>query len=383
MSLTALIGLALGTAAMTVVLSAFAGLEGLIADQFQHANPDLKISPTTGPHLQLTPEDTLYFEQLKLQYPAVTIAPIYKKRVLLSFGENQHITYLLGVDTSYTRTHHLASHLISQADPALDLGPQALTIGSGVAYHLGLSSTNPPPVVTIYLPRVTKETTVLNLTEAIEAENAFVNGIFSLQPDFDQQHVIAPAPWVQKFTNQKSPSYLEVHSSKPSSIKAIRAALESHFGSRTTIANTLEQEATLFKVMRSERLVVLAILSFVVLLASFGIVSALTIIALEKKNDIHTLHSMGASDQTLRAIFFKNGMLIVLFGWAVGLVIGTTLILLQQYVGIIPLGSGYVQEYYPVTLTLKHIVMTTTIVLSIGTLLSAWATRNVAGKFSR
>jgi lipoprotein-releasing system permease protein len=132
--------------------------------------------------------------------------------------------------------------------------------------------------------------------------------------------------------------------------------------------------------MRSERLVVLAILSFVVLLASFGVVSALTIIALEKKNDIRSLWSMGASDRLLRAVFFKNGMLIVGSGWLLGLLLGISLILSQQYIGIIPLGSGYVQEYYPVQLTLEHLLLTSGIVLTIGTVLSIWATRNVAQK---
>ncbi|MCO4775855.1 MAG: FtsX-like permease family protein, partial [Flavobacteriales bacterium] len=139
----------------------------------------------------------------------------------------------------------------------------------------------------------------------------------------------------------------------------------------------LEQEATLFKVMRSERLVVLGILAFVVVLASFGIVSALTIIALEKKSDIYTLWSMGTSHAQLRSIFFKNGLLIVLAGWAVGLSLGTTIILIQKYVGVVSLGSGYIQEYYPVVLSWKHYLLTTTIVLSIGTSISLWSTGKV------
>ena len=143
------------------------------------------------------------------------------------------------------------------------------------------------------------------------------------------------------------------------------------------VADRLEQEATLFKVMRSERLVVIAILAFVVFLASFGVVSALTIIALEKDNDIRTLWSMGASNAQLRQIFFTNGMFIVGAGWALGMIIGIILIVLQQQIGLITLGSGYVQEFYPMTLKLSHVALTTLIVLGIGTLMSAWSTKNV------
>jgi lipoprotein-releasing system permease protein len=135
--------------------------------------------------------------------------------------------------------------------------------------------------------------------------------------------------------------------------------------------------------MRSERLVVLAILAFVVVLASFGIVSALTIIALEKKNDIYTLWSMGTSNAQLRAIFFKNGLLIVLAGWAVGLGIGTSIILIQKYIGVVSLGSGYIQEYYPVVLSWQHYLLTTTIVLSIGTSISLWSTGKVIQQINR
>ena len=157
----------------------------------------------------------------------------------------------------------------------------------------------------------------------------------------------------------------------------MRVSIESHFGERVVVADRLEQEVTLFKVMRSERLVVIAILAFVVFLASFGVVSALTIIALEKDNDIRTLWSMGASNAQLRQIFFTNGMYIVVTGWALGITIGSILIVLQQQVGLITLGSGYVQEFYPVTLKNSHLVLTTLIVLGIGTLMSAWSTKYV------
>tara|TARA_B110000858_G_scaffold42118_1_gene48190 strand:- start:2000 stop:3139 length:1140 start_codon:yes stop_codon:yes gene_type:complete len=375
MSLTALFGLALGTAAMTIVLSAFAGLEELISEQFEDANADLKLSPVHGPHLKLNATDSLFLARLKSDFPETKVLPVYKKRVLLTYGDNQHIAYLLGVPEAYNDAHKIQDHLITQADPGLDLGSHTLSLGSGVAYHLGISSTNPPPIISVYLPKVTTKTTALNLSNAIDAVTVFANGVHSIQPDYDQQYVIAPEKWVREFTGATVPSYFEFHSSEE---KKLRKTLENYFGDRVVIANTLEQEATLFKVMRSERLVVLAILSFVVVLASFGVVSALTIIALEKKSDIRTLWSMGTSEKQLRGVFFKNGMLIVASGWLAGLTLGTFVILLQKYVGIVPLGSGYIREYYPVQLTIEHLALTSAIVLSIGTVLSAWATRNVA-----
>jgi len=373
MSLTALAGLALGTAAMTVVLSAFAGLEDLVADQFEDANPPLKISPANGPNLVLSAEDSAYLNTEAARYPASIFEPVYEQRVLLAQGENQHITYILGVSDEYVREHRLNEHLLTQADPSLDLGENTLALGAGVAYHLGVSNANPPPIITVYLPKIDATTTALNLSDAVRAKNVFVTSIHTVQPDYDVNKAIAPRSWVQTFTGAKHPSYLEVYDDD----NALRKSIEAYFGDRAIIADRLEQEATLFKVMRSERLVVLAILAFVVVLASFGIVSALTIIALEKKNDIYTLWSMGTSNAQLRAIFFKNGLLIVLAGWAVGLGIGTSIILVQKYIGVVSLGSGYIQEYYPVVLSWQHYLLTTTIVLSIGTVISLWSTGKV------
>ena len=336
MSLTALVGLALGTAAMTVVLSAFAGLEDLVADQFEDANPPLKISPANGPNLVLSAEDSAYISTEAARYPASVFEPVYEQRVLLAQGENQHITYVLGVSDEYIREHRLSEHLLTQADPSLDLGENTLALGAGVAYHLGVSNANPPPIITVYLPKIDATTTALNLSDAVRAKNVFVTSIHTVQPDYDVNKAIAPKSWVQTFTGAKHPSYLEVYDDD----NALRKSIEAYFGDRAIIADRLEQEATLFKVMRSERLVVLAILAFVVVLASFWIVSALTIIALEKKSDIYTLWSMGTSNAQLRSIFFKNGLLIVLAGWAVGLSLGTIIILIQKYVGVVSLGTG-------------------------------------------
>ena len=379
MSLTALAGLALGTAAMTVVLSAFAGLEDLVADQFEDANPPLKISPANGSNLVLSAEDSAYLNTEAARYPASIFEPVYEQRVLLAQGENQHITYILGVSDEYVREHRLNEHLLTQADPSLDLGENTLALGAGVAFHLGVSNANPLPIITVYLPIIDSTTTALNLSDAVRAKNVFVTSIHTVQPDYDVNKAIAPRSWVQTFTGAKHPSYLEVYDDD----NALRKSIEAYFGDRAIIADRLEQEATLFKVMRSERLVVLAILAFVVVLASFGIVSALTIIALEKKNDIYTLWSMGTSNAQLRAIFFKNGLLIVLAGWAVGLGIGTSIILIQKYIGVVSLGSGYIQEYYPVVLSLQHYLLTTTIVLSIGTSISLWSTGKVIQQINR
>jgi lipoprotein-releasing system permease protein len=373
MSLTALIGLALGTAAMTVVLAAFAGLEDLVASQFEDANAPLKMESATGPYLELDPADLAFLETAISAHPEAGILPIYKKRVLATYGENQHIAYLLGVPETYAQRHNLADHGLSMADPAMDLGGTTLALGSGTAYYLGISSTNPPPVISLYLPKIGEETNLLNLNQALDEKDVFASSIHAVQPEYDQNFIIAPSSWAREFLGNPAPSYYEIYGPE----KPLRKALLEHFGDRITLSNRLEQESTLFRVMRSERLVVLGILAFVVLLASFGVVSALTIIALEKKRDIFILWSMGASDFQVRQLFFTNGMLIVLAGWMLGVLLGSLLVILQSSIGLVSLGSGYVREYYPVELTISHIALTSAIVIGIGAALSLWSARRI------
>ena len=236
MSLTAVVGLSLGTAAMTVVLSAFAGLENLILEQFEDANPTLKVSPSRGQFLELTPQDSLELAQLTATYPETQILPIFQKRVLLTYGENQHIAQLLGVPPSYEEAHRLPEHLITQADPGLDFGGYTLSLGAGVAYHLGIASTNPPPIVSVYLPKITEQTNVLNIAEAIDGVNVFATAVHSLQPDFDQKYIIAPEAWMKEFTGQSQPSFLEIHTPEESQM---RDELSELFGSEVKIANAI------------------------------------------------------------------------------------------------------------------------------------------------
>jgi lipoprotein-releasing system permease protein len=372
MSLTALIGLSLGTAAMTLVLSAFAGLEDLVGSQFEHSNPALKISPASGQFLELTAEDSTFIANEAAHYPASVFEPIYEQRVLLVRENYQVIADLLGTSDEYIREHHIEDYVLTLAEPKFLRDSSAIRIGSEVSKKLGISNTNPPPRITVYLPKINSATNVLNPNQAaVDSCKAWVVSVHTLQPDYDRK-VIASSSWVKEFTGAKHPSYLEVYSDDDD----LRKSIEDHFSDRVVVADRLEQEITTYKLLRSERLVVIAILAFVVLLASFGVVSALTIIALEKDNDIRTLWSMGASNGQLRRLFFTNGMYIVGAGWALGMVIALILIFLQQQFKLISWGPE-VDQFYPVKIEPSNVLLTTAIVLSIGIIMSAWSTRNV------
>ena len=226
MSFAALIGLALGTAAMTVVLSAFSGLEDLVARQFEDANATLKIEPAIGSSIDISADDSIFLDNLTANFKATSVMHIFEKRVLLTYGENQYISYLLGVPPEYSALHNLSEHFITMADPSMDYGKYTLSMGAGVAYHLGLSSTNPPPIVSVYLPKINANTNALNLSKAVNGQDAFTTGIHSIQADYDQKFAIAPEGWFKEFTGMKAPSFLEIHTTDE---KAVRKVLEQYF----------------------------------------------------------------------------------------------------------------------------------------------------------
>lgn len=373
MNLTALVGLALGTAAMIVVLAAFQGLESLIGDQFQNVNATLKVEPVNGKHLVLDDTDSNLIANLIPQDPEAATHLVVEQRVLAHYGEQQHIVWLKGVTQHYRQTHNVEENLVTQYPIDAWRGP-LLSIGGGVGYHLGISHTNPPQTVNLYLPEVSQETNVLNIGDNLRHERALAVEIFELQADFDANNILAPYDFVAEFIGNATPSYLEIQTTQP---KLWRNALEGPWKDKYTIRNRIEQEATLFKVMQSEHTVVILLLSFVIFLSTFGVASAQIMIALEKKQDTKTLWSMGATTHQLRSIFALNGLLTVLVSWITGIGLGLLLVYIQQEVGLLRLGSGYIENFYPVEWQWNHVWLVSGVVLGIGTVMSVWSARNV------
>jgi len=364
-------GVAVGTAAMIVVLSAFNGMEGLIRSFYSQFDPDVKIEIVKGKTFE---ESSVDFEALYAVEGVEQIAKILEEKVLLQYREKEYIATVKGVDSLFAKVTHFEES-IRIGRPFSYTGRDAVAVmGSGVAYHLSLNSPLDQNLITAFVPRPGTQDPLNAFTE----ERFNPVGTFSVQPEYNDKYVITPLSFAQKLLRSPTAlSSLELKLTPGMDPKKVQAQLREIMGDNYTVKNRDEQQAVLFKVMQSEGLITYFVLSFIMAIASFSILGSLTMLILEKREDLKTLKSFGATGPFLRRIFFIEGSLITGMGLGLGMVLGIGIYLLQKHVGLIILGQGYVVDAYPVQLFGADVLQVTLTVMVIGLGITTVAVRKV------
>jgi lipoprotein-releasing system permease protein len=203
--------------------------------------------------------------------------------------------------------------------------------------------------------------------ESLNAEVITPVGIFNSKTNYDIEYVFVPLCFAQQLLGYSS-SYtsLEIRCQSKKDIDNVQKRLSKLLGENYFVKNAYQQEETLYKVMQSEKWMIYAILSFILLIASFNMVGIIAILILEKKQDVHILHSMGADINVIRRIFLYEGFLVSVSGTLVGFILGLLFCFLQIHFQLISFGDGsYILNAYPVEIRLTDIVMIFAIVFCI------------------
>ena len=365
-------GLAIGTAALIIILSVFNGFEQVITNLYNSINPDLMITAKQGKTFS-----TAHFplEKIKNKPEVRAIVEMMEEDALFKYQQQQYIGKLRGYSANFTKTSH-ADTLIQDGTFLLQSGKtNYAVIGSGVAWILGINSLRQTPVIDVFVPK-------RGLKSSLQFENAFnsillpVSGVFSVQPDMDQQYIFTSIEAVRKLMDYSPDivSSLEIYLKKSASLQKIQSEIKNISGKKYNIKNRFEQNETLFKIMKSEKLAVFLILVFILLLTSFNMIGSVSLLIVEKIKDIAVLKSMGAEKRTIRRIFISQGMLITLTGTIAGLIAGLIILFLQQHFGIIKLGNGsggFIIDAYPVHMKILDFIIVFFTVQVIG-LLASW-----------
>lgn len=345
MSLICMLVVAVVTMAMVVILSAFNGIEQLIDDRFKYFDADLSIKPLTN---KVIYADSLDKAAL-LALPGITASnETIEEYVIARYEGNQRIVSLKGVEPAFIQASGLDSMMLDgQAALNID-GISTAIIGIGVKYDLNLrlfeQSYNPLRLEAIQRGRKL----------GTYRENAFnkmgipVAGIFSINIDFDSEYVIVPldfAAELLKYDNEYTA--LELSVADGTSLDKARDMVQAQVGDRYEVKSRLQKNELIYKTNKTEKWATFVIMGFIMLIATFNIIAALTLLINEKRRDIKVLTSMGASARLIRRIFFIEGALINAVGAAVGLGLGLLFVFLQKNYGLIRLEGGLV-EYYPV-----------------------------------
>lgn len=353
------------TAALVIILSAFNGLEAWVITLFNHADPELKIEAVTGKTFEL---DSLLLQQLATVDGVASVSPVLEDNAMFMYGDKQYIGILKGIEPD-NPTYAGIAPLMLDGDPEIfDDSTGYTLLGAGVASTLGINLDDAQRRVVIYFPKRGKK---INLFEPFRSIALYPSGVFSIQQDYDSRYVWIPFTLAQEVLDADGKATgFELALSPGADADAVRDRVADILPATLTAKTRLEQQAVFYKVFKTERLILTVILSFILLLASFNIFGALTMLLVEKRRDTAVLRSMGFSINKIRGIFWTQGFLISAGGCLAGLVVGLIVCFVQMYTGFIKSGPQEGAPPYPVIVDWSDVMFSALLVLATGALVS-------------
>jgi lipoprotein-releasing system permease protein len=368
-SLIAVIGVAIGTMALVTILSVFNGFDRLVKSLFNSFDPDIRITKAEGK--TFVPDSGL-FNKVRNHKSVFHYSEVIEENALLRYGDKQYIANIKGVDTDYSKITGVDSMMMEGEFSLMKNNRPYAVVGQGVAYYLGIGLHFIDPIM-IYVPRRTSGVS-LNPENAFSRRFIYASGIFRIEQEVDSKYLLVPISFARDLLEYNNEvTSIEIQLNPAYDAKQAYKELGKILGPAYTIKDRYQQKEFFYKILKSEKWAIFFILSFILMVASFNIVGSLTMLILDKKQDIAVLHSMGTNTTTLRRIFLTEGSFIALAGAVLGLSLGATICYLQMKFSIIHLqGSGsFVIDAYPIFMKATDFTLVFFTVLIIG-FLAAW-----------
>jgi lipoprotein-releasing system permease protein len=337
--------IAIGTAALITILSVSNGFSEIVNGLYSDFYADLRVVPSTTKFVKLTQAQLSSVRQI----PGVHYATgIVENKAILVRDENQTVVFVKGVDSNYIHINKVNQYLKRGAFSLGNLDSPKLVIGIGVEENLLLY--NAELGTQLELIAVGRSGKSLKSMDQLNHLVAVQSGAFSVQQEFDAQYVFTSNQFAQYLfdldSNQYSGVELSIDLNKE---KSIVTAIQDKLGPGFLVQNKYQQNADLYKIMQIEKWIIFAILALIMVVASFNLVGALTMLVLEKQKDIHVLHAMGATAGTIQKIFLSLSIVMAMTGAFIGGLIASCLIFLQTQFHFIQLqGVSFIIDYYPV-----------------------------------
>lgn len=352
------VGMAIGTAALIIILSIYNGFDELVKSTLSNVEPDILITPAKGKVFIPNGET---FDRIR-QNPLIDEYDlILQENVFVDYDGHQGIAKAKGVDSAFEAESPLAEH-ITNGEFSLHKGqlPQ-MVVGAGLAYKMGM---NPAFLASaeLYFPIRDRNFSLANPAASIETVRMRPSGIFSVNQQIDDDLMIVPIEEMRKLLGyEEEVSGVEIRLAEGSTAKDIRSAIkdiQKELGPGFKVLDRFRQNTSLYKMMRYEKAAIFLILIFVIIIIALNIFGSITMLIIEKKDDIETYRSLGATDKMLRHTFTLEGWLISLLGLAAGLVIGIGFSLAQQNFGFIKMPGSFLVNAYPVILLWQDVLAT-------------------------
>lgn len=358
-------GVAIGTAALILILSVFNGFEGLISGLFNAYNPDLMVTPKEG---KVIKDDPLIYEELSAITGVDLVSKTLEEIVLFQYDEVQEVGIIKGVDQYFNEVTSIDSTIRQGAFVLQSNETDYGVAGVGIANKLRINIDEGFTPIVAYIPRLQNASPFSNKYNSLVM---YPSGTFSVQTEQDNENILTNLEFVQRLREEgEMIGAYEIKLDATANETLVRTEVDQVLDGKFTIKNRFEQDEAFLKLMNIEKWVSYALAGFAFILIAFNLVGSLWMIVLDKKKDISILRSMGFTSANIQWLFMLEGLLICLLGVFIGLSLSFLFYILQINYGIISIPEGFIIDAYPIEMRLSDTIIVLLTVLIIGFLAS-------------
>lgn len=367
-------GVALATLALICTLSVFNGFQDMVATLFTAFDPEIKITALQGKMFDAKDEHVLKLREL----PQVDVfTETLEDHAMVQYKDRQAMAVIKGVEDNFEQLSAIDSILYGKGefilhDSIVDYG----VMGAELVSVLGTGIRFVDPLL-VYAPKRKEKVNMTNPTASFNQEYLFSSGlVFAVnQKKYDASYIITSLDFARRlFGYGNEVTAIELKLKPGVNVNQMKAKIEKILGSGFIVQNRYEQQADVFRIMEIEKLISYLFLTFILVIACFNVIGSLSMLIIDKKEDVRTLRNLGASDKLISRIFLFEGRMISLLGAGIGLVLGLLLCFIQQKYGIIALGDSsgsFIVDAYPVSVHVFDVALVFITVLAVG-FLSVW-----------
>ncbi len=364
--------IAFATCCQVLVLSVFNGFEDLVKSLYASFYSDLRIVPKEGKTFIYAAED---FSKLRALDGIAMVSGNVEDKALLKNQDQQSVVQIKGVDENFVKMSGVPADLIRGDFELGTPNEPKIVVGAGIQSAVSIALNDPLSAdnIVVILPR--RQSSGVNPLESLSEGNVYPSGVFAIQQDFDNKYVFSNIDFVrrQMGVDKNTYSAIELKLKDPGLSNQVIKKLSSLLPSSLMVQTKYQQNSNLYSTMRLEKWAIFAVLTLILVIAAFNMISSLTMLVLEKQQDIAILRSMGASQSRIRSIFLSEGVLLAAVGAAIGIGIATIICILQLKFKLIKLqGGSFVIDYFPVKLIASDFLLVAATITVIA-ILSSWS----------
>lgn len=375
-SAISVVGMAIGTAALTIILSIYNGFDSLVRDMMGNLEPDILITPSKGK--VFVPEGECY-DWIYAQESVASMCTVLQEQVFISYDGHQGVAIAKGMDAIAQEESPIRENI---RDGKFEFRhgdiPEGV-VGVGLAYKMGINPRFLAPIQ-LYYPSRTRKLSPSSPSSSIEYINIWPSGLFSINSEIDNSYILLDIDKMRELLEYSGEevSAVEIRMKEgceARELKRVMDGISERLGEDFTVSDRFRQNESLYKMMKYEKASIYLILIFVILIIGLNIHASLSMLIIEKREDISTLRAMGAGEKLIRRVFVLEGWFISLLGLAIGLLMGLAFCLLQQRFGLISMPGNFVIQAYPVVLKASDLLITALSVAILGYLIAALTER--------